>query len=191
MIHQRLFAAAFILLIQVNLSTGAIMFTCENKGNYTGNRTFRDNLLSSLSSLSTNIDDNGFYSASTGQGVDRANAIALCTGDLQLDACRECVQASAASLVVSCPNQKQAILWPADGSCMVRYSNATISRTLATDPGWYVLNFVNLTSPDRFEVDLRELLDDLKRRAAAGGSLRKVAGGNVTGPDFQTIFGLV
>lgn len=48
-----------------------------------------------------------------------------------------------------------------------------------------------MTSPDEFEADLRALLEDLRRRAAAGDSARKVAAGNVTGPGFETIFGMV
>ncbi|KAL0363261.1 UNVERIFIED_CONTAM: Cysteine-rich receptor-like protein kinase [Sesamum calycinum] len=163
--------------------------SCLNNGNYTSNSTFKANLDAVLSSLSTNVDSNGFYNASLGQNPDRVNAIVLCRGDIQLDTCRGCLQNATAELITSCPNQKQAIDWQ-DG-CLLRYSNETFVGTLATGPTWYLWNTQNATSPDQFKQDLRTLLDNLRGQAAYGGSLRKVAAGNITGPDFQTIFGLV
>ncbi|KAL0305888.1 UNVERIFIED_CONTAM: Cysteine-rich receptor-like protein kinase [Sesamum radiatum] len=151
--------------------------------------TFKANLDAVLSSLSTNVDSNGFYNASLGQNPDRVNAIVLCRGDIQLDTCRGCLQNATAELITSCPNQKQAIDWQ-DG-CLLRYSNETFVGTLATGPTWYLRNMQNATSPDQFKQDLRTLLDNLRGQAAYGGSLRKVAAGNISGPDFQTIYGLV
>ncbi|KAL0353219.1 UNVERIFIED_CONTAM: Cysteine-rich receptor-like protein kinase [Sesamum angustifolium] len=163
--------------------------SCLNNGNYTSNSTFKANLDAVLSSLSTNVDSNGFYNASLGQNPDRVNAIVLCRGDIQLDTCRGCLQNATAELITSCPNQKQAIDW--QEGCLLRYSNETFVGTLATGPTWYLSNTQNATSPDQFKQDLRTLLDNLRGQAAYGGSLRKVAAGNTTGPDFQTIFGLV
>ncbi|KAG6392298.1 hypothetical protein SASPL_146513 [Salvia splendens] len=147
------------------------------------------NLNATLSSLSPDIDNDGFYNASAGQGPDRVNALALCRGDVQLNACRECVRKAGSDLVESCPVQKEGIRW--DEFCTLRYSNATIYGTPATGPTVYLRNRLNVTSPEQFKADLRALLDDMRRRAAAGWSTRKVAAGNATGPDFQTIFGLV
>ncbi|KAI3453381.1 hypothetical protein Pfo_010044 [Paulownia fortunei] len=131
------------------------------------------NLNTLLYSLSSNMDINGFYSASEGQNSDRANAIALCRGDIQLDSCRNC----------------QAILWTE--FCMLRYSSESIHGTLSTLPGIIWRNTENVTNPERFEENLRTLLDKLRGEAAYGGPLRKVAAGNGTAPRFQTIYAMV
>ncbi|KAL1537392.1 non-specific serine/threonine protein kinase [Salvia divinorum] len=188
MTNQRLMVGFLVLLMQTDLlALGQTV--CGSNGNYTSNTAYGANLNTTLSSLSTDIDNDGFYNASAGQGPDRVNAVALCKGDVQLDACRECVQRNSAGLVEACPVQKQAIGW--DEFCTIRYSNATVYGALATVPAVYLRNRLNVTNPEQFKADLRALLDDLRRRAAAGSSTRKVAGGNATGPDFQTIFGLV
>ncbi|XP_042027589.1 putative receptor-like protein kinase At4g00960 [Salvia splendens] len=190
MTYQRLLLGLFVLLIPRDLCAQDFSrATCGSNGNYTSNSAYSANLDTALSSLSTNIDNDGFYNASTGQGPDRVNAVALCRGDVQLYTCRECVQNGVSRLGDSCPVQKQAVFW--DEFCTLRYSNATVYGAVATSPGYYLWNVNNVTSPAQFKEDLRTLLDDLRRRAAGGSSTRKVAAGNVTGPDFQTIFGLV
>ncbi|KAL2244888.1 UNVERIFIED_CONTAM: Cysteine-rich receptor-like protein kinase 26 [Sesamum indicum] len=181
---------ALVLLILANLlHLVQSQTSCLNNGNYTSNSTYKANLDAVLSSLPTNVDSNGFYNASVGQNPDRVNAVVLCRGDIQLDTCRECVRNATAELRTSCPNQKQAINW--QELCMLRYSNEALVGILATGPGWYLWNMQNATSPDRFKQDLRTLLDSLRGEAAYGGPLRKVAARNISGPDFQTIFGLV
>ncbi|KAL1537389.1 hypothetical protein AAHA92_29908 [Salvia divinorum] len=162
MSYQRLLALVFLLLIPTDLF--ALDFsksTCGSNNNYTSNTAYSANLNTTLSSLYTDIGNNGFYNASTGQGPDRVNAAALCRGD------------------------KEAVFW--DELYTLRYSNATVYGTLETSPVYYLMNSQNATSPEQFRADLRTLLDDLRRRAAP----RKVAAGNATGPDFQMIFGLV
>nr|GMC78714.1 putative receptor-like protein kinase At4g00960 [Ipomoea batatas] len=57
---------------------------CGTSGNYTQNSTYDNNLNTLLSSLSNNVDDYGFYNGSVGQGSDRASAIVLCRGDVEL-----------------------------------------------------------------------------------------------------------
>ncbi|KAK4433407.1 Cysteine-rich receptor-like protein kinase [Sesamum alatum] len=179
-----------IFLILANLSALVqSQSVCLNNGNYTSNSTYNANLDTVLSSLATSVDSTGFYNASFGQKPDRANAIVLCRGDIQLDACRGCVRDAAAELLASCPNQKQAVNW--QEGCTLRYSNETLVGKLAIMPMYYWWNPENATSVDQFKEDLRALLDDLRPRAVYGGSLRKVAAGHITGPDFQSIFALV
>ncbi|KAK6124047.1 hypothetical protein DH2020_042210 [Rehmannia glutinosa] len=181
-------SAIILLILQANLLP-FIQSTCLNNGNYTNNSPYRDNLNTVLSSLPVNIDRNGFYYASVGQYPDRANAVALCRGDVQLHTCRGCIQNITAGLLTSCPNQKQAIEWYE--LCMLRYSTETILGTLATSPRYWWWNPTNATSYEQFKADLRTLLDNLRGRAAFGDPLRKVAAGNVTAPDFQSIYALV
>ncbi|XP_047940957.1 cysteine-rich receptor-like protein kinase 26 [Salvia hispanica] len=188
--YQRLLGLVFLLLIPLDLL--ALDFTgysCGSNGNYTTNSAYRANIKTTLSSLSTNIDNDGFYNASTGQGPDRVNAIAWCRGDVQLNACRQFLQKAGADLVNSCPVQKEAFFF--NDFCTLRYSNATVYGNLALDPSQYYWNPGNSMSPKQFKEDLRALLESLRIRATGGSSTRKVAAGNVTGPDFQRIFALV
>ncbi|KAK4485158.1 hypothetical protein RD792_007771 [Penstemon davidsonii] len=163
---------------------------CSNdNGNYTANSTYQTNLNTLLPSLSTNVDRNGFYNASVGRNPDRANAIVLCRGDIQLDACCSCVQNAIVDIVNACSNQRQTVFW--DDFCMLRYSNESIVGTMTFNPRRWLVNTQNVSSVGQFMTDLRRLLDDLRNQAASGGSLWKVAAGNITAPDFQRIFALV
>ncbi|KAL1537394.1 non-specific serine/threonine protein kinase [Salvia divinorum] len=192
MSYRRLLVWFLVLLMQTDDLLAFLVdeTSCGSNGNYSSNSAYGANLNATLSSLSTNIGNDGFYNASTGQGPDRVNAIALCRGDLQLNKCRECVQKAGADLVDDCPARKEGFLL--NELCTLRYSNDTIYGTLASLDVYYTWYYGgNVTSPEKFKEALRALLDDLRGRAAAGSSTRKVAAGNVNGPDYQTIFGLV
>ncbi|KAI3470646.1 hypothetical protein Pfo_027309 [Paulownia fortunei] len=180
----------FIFIILTNLVTFVTcQYTCETNGNYTSNSTYRANLNTLLSSLASNVAQNGFYNASAGQSPDVANAIVLCRGDVQLETCRICVHNATIDLVQFCPNEKQAVLWRE--YCMLRYSDEAIFGTLATFPSFWAWNWENATSLEQFKGDVGALLDNLRVQAASSGPVKKIAAGNRTGPDFQTIYALV
>ncbi|CAI9755127.1 unnamed protein product [Fraxinus pennsylvanica] len=163
---------------------------CLNNGNFTSNSMYKTNLDTLLSSISSNIDGNGFYNASNGENSDRVNAMALCRGDLQLDTCRSCINNATDALLLLCPHSKEAIFWAESGQCMLRYSSESIFGKLATEPlyAWFLT--AESTSPEEFNRDLRMLLDNLRSQAAYGGALKKFAAANATGPDLLTIYGL-
>lgn len=187
--HQRLFFLAIIFSIGAAQLASA-QVSCLNNGNYTSNSAYAVNLNTTLSDLSRNVVDTGFYNASSGSNAtDTAHAAVLCRGDVQLSECRSCIAEAREDLLRSCPVQKQAIRW--DERCMLRYSNASFYGEMETFPMWYMWNVANATDPERFEEVLRGLLDRLRSSAADGGALRKVAAGNETGPDFQDIFALL
>ncbi|KAA8519981.1 hypothetical protein F0562_014237 [Nyssa sinensis] len=153
---------------------------------------YQTNLNTLLSSLSSNIDRNGFYSSSEGQGSDMVNGIALCRGDVELDICRSCVNDSTCRFSQLCPNNKQAIGWY--DYCMLRYSNQSFLGTMDTGPALRMWNTNNISDVVQFNQNLRNLLDGLRGRAGSGGSLRKFATGNTsftTATDLGTIYGLV
>ncbi|KAG8382490.1 hypothetical protein BUALT_Bualt05G0082700 [Buddleja alternifolia] len=136
------------------------------------------------------MSNQGFHNTSMGQNPDRVNVIALCRGDIQPDRCRSCIQDATIELLDLCPNQRQSIQWTE--FCMLRYSNnSNIFGNMADSPVRMLLNTANVTSPQQFNADLRALFDQLRVQAASGGSLIKVAAGNGTAPDFQTIYGLL
>ncbi|KAL7242677.1 hypothetical protein ACSBR1_015125 [Camellia fascicularis] len=189
---KQLLFLSFILINLVALTIAQPDFLynfCIDNGNYTSNSTYQRNLNTLLSSLSSNTDKYGFYSSSVGQNPDRANAIVLCRGDVELQACRSCINDSITKLPQVCPNYKEAISWY--DNCMLRYSNASISGTMTDSPTFWVRTTHNASSTSQFNQDLRTLLDNLQNQAASSSGFRKFAAGNKMGPDFQTIFGLV
>ncbi|XP_047262992.1 cysteine-rich receptor-like protein kinase 10 isoform X6 [Capsicum annuum] len=162
---------------------------CGDNGNYTENSTYKNNLNTLLTSLSSRIDKYGFYNASIGQNGDRASVIVLCRGDVELEECRNCVNNVVQKLGQLCPNQKE-VFGGYDG-CMLQYSNRSIIGTASFFVRYYLWNPANASNPEEFNQELRKLLENLRDRAAEGGLLRKYASGNVSGPDFQSIYALV
>ncbi|KAH7569074.1 hypothetical protein JRO89_XS06G0098500 [Xanthoceras sorbifolium] len=130
-----------------------------------------------------------FCSDQLGQNSDKVNAIALCRGDVNLDACRSCINDSISELTQICPNQMEAIGWY--DNCMLSYSNRTIFGVMKTSPVFYLWNPENVSRVDQFNQVLRTLLESLRSRAASGSSLRKFASGNATAPDFSMLYALV
>ncbi|KAG8382494.1 hypothetical protein BUALT_Bualt05G0083100 [Buddleja alternifolia] len=182
----------FISLILTNISSTFVTaqtYFCLNNGNYTSNSTYNNNLNTILSSIPSNMSSQGFLNASVGQNPDRVNVIALCRGDVQPDLCRSCIQNATTELLDLCPYQRQAILW--SELCTLRYSNDPIFGNMADFPAYMMHNMDNSSSPQQFNEDVRTLFDQLQNQAASGGSLIKVAAGNRTAPDFQTIYGLL
>ncbi|KAA8519960.1 hypothetical protein F0562_014216 [Nyssa sinensis] len=192
---RQLFLLSHILINFVYLTIaqpGFLDYHCIENGNFTSNSMYQTNLNTLLSSLSSNIDRNGFYSSSEGEGSDVVNGIALCRGDVELDSCRSCVNDSTRKLSQLCPNNKQAIGWY--DYCMLRYSNQSFLGTMDTSPVYHLWNENKTSDVRQFNQDLRNLLDDLRGRAGSGGSLRKFATDNTsftTATDFRTIYGLV
>ncbi|XP_031126899.1 uncharacterized protein LOC116029137 [Ipomoea triloba] len=169
---------------------------CNQTGNYEHNSIYHHNLNTLLSSISSKLNEHGFYNASTGQNPDRASVTALCRGDVEPEKCRSCVDNAARKMVKVCPNEKGA--FGGYEECMIRYSNeSTVAGSWSRFPQLYFyidsLNngSINSSSQDRFDEDLRKLLDGLRDRAANGGDFLKFAGDNATGPELQTIYAVV
>nr|GME12034.1 putative receptor-like protein kinase At4g00960 [Ipomoea batatas] len=188
---------AFLYLSSIALLAAAqpklLYSLCDQTGNYEHNSTYHHNLNTLLSSISSKINDHGFYNASTGQNPDRASVTALCRGDVEPEKCRSCVDNAAREMVKVCPKEKGA--FGGYDECMIRYSNeySTVD-SWSRFPQVYIdwLNgSTNASSQDRFNEDLRKLLDGLRDRAANGGDFLKFAGDNTTGPDLQSIYAVV
>jgi len=194
MVSSRLlfFLSAILLLAARAVAQSADLlyhFCLNDEGNYTANSTYEKNLNHLLSSLYSNTEiDYGFYNSSYGQNSDQVSAIGLCRGDVNPDVCRGCLNISTSLLKQLCPNQKEAIGW--FDNCMLRYSNRSILGVKETSSIFYMWNLNNASSAnnvDKFNNDLRTLLENLRSQAVAGGSLRKFATGNATAPEFKTL----
>ncbi|KAL2483984.1 cysteine-rich RLK (RECEPTOR-like protein kinase) 14 [Forsythia ovata] len=148
--------------------------------------TYKTNLDSLLSSVSSNIDINGFYNTSMGENPDRVDAIALCRADLQPYQCRDYIENATAMILKLCPHQKQAILW--HEFCMIRYSNESILGTLAYFPYKAGHSMQSVPNQDKFYKELNILLDGLRNQAAYGSSPKKFAAAVRADPDYRTIY---
>ncbi|KAI7999222.1 Cysteine-rich receptor-like protein kinase 26, partial [Camellia lanceoleosa] len=189
--HLLFFSRILINLVVLTIAQPPIFIEnfCINTGNYTSNSTYESNLNTLLSSLSSNIDKfkYGFYNSSVGENSDKVNAIAFCRGDANLEMCRNCIHNSTTKLIQLCPNYKEAIAYY--DYCMLRFSNNTIIGIMSDSPQEPLCNSNKYASNmDQYNQVLRSLLDDIRKQAAAGGPLRKLAAGNTTGPDFQIIY---
>ena len=164
----------------------------NDRGNYTTASTYHKNLNTLLSTLTSNTKiDYGFYNSSYGQNTNKVNAIGLCRGDMKPDECRSCLDGSRANLTQLCPNRKEAIGWYNDEKCMLRYSDRPIFGAMEIGPAYYAHNLQNASDLNQFNKDVRTLLDSLRTKAASGDSRFKYAAGSTSGPNFQTIHGLV
>ncbi|XP_012857401.1 PREDICTED: cysteine-rich receptor-like protein kinase 6 [Erythranthe guttata] len=104
--------------------------------------------------------------------------------------CRACVRNATVDILDSCPNLNKAILWAE--FCTLRYSNEPIYRVTPTGSYFFSkLEGTGVSNPDQFRQARGLLMDGLREEAASGGNLMKVAAGNRTVSDFQTIFALL
>ncbi|XP_051121543.1 cysteine-rich receptor-like protein kinase 10 [Andrographis paniculata] len=185
-------AVAIAVAVLGNLAgTVNCQYNCDDSGgNYTTNSTYRENLGALLSDLPYRVGRSGFYNGSAGRSPDDVvSAVVLCRGDVDVGTCRTCVGNATVSLLLFCPSQKRAYLWR--DQCMLRYSDEYIFGIPATFPSFWAWNWENATSLDQFRGVVRALLNELRDQAAAGGAVRKVAGGVRPGPDSQTVYALV
>ncbi|KAL2483989.1 Cysteine-rich receptor-like protein kinase 25 [Forsythia ovata] len=162
---------------------------CQNNGSYTSNSTYKKNLDTILSSISPNIDTNGFYNNSIGEKSYRVNVIAMCRADLQPSQCRRYVRDASIEILNKCPGQKQAILW--HEFCMVRYSDDAIFGNVAYSPFDWDNNIENVPDQDKFYKELNMLLDSLRDHAAFNRSPKKFAAASRPYPDYRTIYAFV
>ncbi|KAK1375181.1 Cysteine-rich RLK 29 [Heracleum sosnowskyi] len=190
-IHGSWIISKYILL----LYTGCIPVSpsrfvdkfCGTNGNYTTNNVYNKNLDSALADLNSaaSTSNSGFYNASAGVNFDRANALVLCRGDVQLDICRSCVKESITNLRELCPNQKEAVEWYDE--CMLRYSDNPVLYNLVIEPINSGRNGTNASDSNQYDQDLRALLDGLKDKVIQ----QKFATGKKSGPNFLTIYALM
>ncbi|KAJ0568848.1 putative protein kinase RLK-Pelle-DLSV family [Helianthus annuus] len=160
----------------------------ESCFNYTSDSTFGTNLDRALAILPTTNSGYGFFNSSSGRNPDTANAIALCRGDTERNACGDCLNRSIVRLRQECPNQRDSAVYY--DNCMVKYSNVTVLGKTQ------IKNFITHASPNnatdgaRFHQDVVKLFENLTAEAADGGLL-KYATGTVIGPNATVTYGLV
>ncbi|XP_076957366.1 antimicrobial ginkbilobin-2-like protein [Bidens hawaiensis] len=181
----------YIFLINtITLAQSDFVFNrCDNTQNYTVNSTYQTNLYATLSTLPTTNSGLGFFNFSLGEGNNTVNSIALCRGDVGIEACNTCLSDSIVNLRNLCPNQKEAII--SYDICLLQYSNnALLVYPQLKD---YLLQFNPEIATDinEFNAVLRPLMGQLIGIAATGGPLLKFAYGNGTVPVYTRIYAFV
>ncbi|KAM0035486.1 putative protein kinase RLK-Pelle-DLSV family [Helianthus debilis subsp. tardiflorus] len=182
------FSFIFIYSVLAQTDTDFVDKLCEIGFNYTSNSTFRTNLDRALAILPTTNSGYGFFNSSSGRNPDTANAIALCRGDTERNACGDCLNRSIVTLRQKCPNQMDSAVYY--DNCMVKYSNESVLGKTQ------IKNVITHASPNnatdgaRFHQDVVKLFENLTAEAADGGLL-KYATGTVTGPNATVTYGLV
>uniref|UniRef100_A0A7N2LTR9 Cysteine-rich receptor-like protein kinase 29 n=2 Tax=Quercus lobata TaxID=97700 RepID=A0A7N2LTR9_QUELO len=167
-----------------------VLHMCSTTGNVTSNSTFRANLNTLISTLSSNTQiDYGFYNFTAGEGTNKVYATGLCRVDLSPTDCRSCVNMSAHELLQLCPTQKEGVMWYMN--CTARYSNNSIFGVMETKPT-RALTGADVSNLTEFNAVLKPLFYDLRVRASAGGIFRKIAVGTAYyKSDNHTIYGLM
>ncbi|KAL3345497.1 hypothetical protein AABB24_024458 [Solanum stoloniferum] len=182
----------FYYLFYLTIAQPNFTFQSPCEGNvteYPPNGTYHTNLNTLLSSLSRNIDSDGFYNATVGQDQDRVSAIGQCRADVELQTCRSCINNATRLILEKCPSKKSA--FGIYDMCLIRYSNESFIGTMSTDPRFIYYFLGNFSDPQLFfNQYLTPVLTSLRTQTSAGGK-RKFAANVFSAPDFQTIHALV
>ncbi|XVF87646.1 hypothetical protein PTKIN_Ptkin18bG0136900 [Pterospermum kingtungense] len=163
----------------------------DTRGNYTANSTYKANLDNLVSKFSVLTDFSyGFYNLTVGESPDDVHSIALCRGDRTQSQCKSCLNYTATELEQLCPSSREAIAW--SEFCMVRYANRDIYGQLEAVPlRTCAYNTANASNPTQFNQALTDLLNNLSKTAAAGGSLRKYATGDASVGGMRRVYAYV
>ena len=138
---------------------------------FSPNTSYDTNLNTTLSSVSRNMDSFEFYNTSIALNSDTISVIAQCRGDVQLQACRDCISNVTRKILEVCPYKKSAFGYYE--SCQLRYSNEPIIGTVSISPQDTLYSGVNASNPDDFMKDVTTMLESLrvKLHGAVSGSM--------------------
>lgn len=188
-----LFIATIISGANADVTSQDFHYFCDtnnDRGNYTTNGLYSHNLNNALNIITFHASKNGFYSVSSGQGKNIANAIGQCRGDIKPTECTKCLTETRANLTYVCRNRKEAIGWYENEKCMLRYSDRTITGLDEIGPAYFVWNLNDAPNAGQFNRAVKKLLDGLRDTAASVACGRKYAVSTATGPNEEVIFGL-
>ncbi|PPD83410.1 hypothetical protein GOBAR_DD19647 [Gossypium barbadense] len=114
------------------------------------------------------------------------------TGDSTPDDCYRCVNSSTHDLIVSCHNQKEALLWASELKCFLRYANRPFFGILELEPTDAGYNTASITSNlTQFDTIRESLMDGVVGKASSGSSTLKYATGEADFTTFRTIHALM
>lgn len=112
------------LLFQLVMPNTKFAYFCVDKGNYSQNSAFQNNLNLILPDLSSNAAHTSFHNTSLFQSADTVHALFLCRGDVTHQVCQNCIATAIPDILQKCSSEKEAIIWY--DQRMLRYPNRTI-----------------------------------------------------------------
>ncbi|XP_047339692.1 cysteine-rich receptor-like protein kinase 15 [Impatiens glandulifera] len=156
----------FLSFLKPTLSTVGINLVsniCLGGNSSQINSLYQPNLNLTLTNLSSQASNRGFYNFTFGSGSDQVYALYLCRGDVNPRVCQSCIVAASNLLTQQCPNNKSAIVWYKE--CMLRYSNTTIFSIEADWPASYQWSLANVSNPTQFNQVFSDTLNGLIKKA--------------------------
>ena len=174
------------LLLRAAIGADPLFHFCFIPENYTANDPFSSNLNELTTLLSSKVPPTGFGLASTGQGQDSVNGLALCRGDVSSRDCKTCVTEATKELHNRCPYNKGAIIWY--DNCLFNYSNVKFFGEIDNKNKFYMYNVQSVDDPTSFNVKIKELLSSLSNKAY--GSPMLFATGELVLEESMKLYGL-
>ncbi|CAA2956866.1 cysteine-rich receptor kinase 10 [Olea europaea subsp. europaea] len=159
------FCFFYILCFSTRIRSDPLYHYCPNTTTYSPNSTYRSNLNQLFLTLSSNATrENGFYNDMVGRGPpNTVYGLFLCRGDVNTDACQQCVENATTEVLQLCPEEKRATIWY--DYCMLRYSNESIFSRVEQSFIVYLYNMENITEPNRFRQLLGETMNEIASEA--------------------------
>uniref|UniRef100_A0A803N951 non-specific serine/threonine protein kinase n=1 Tax=Chenopodium quinoa TaxID=63459 RepID=A0A803N951_CHEQI len=183
----------FLLLKYVTAVSQPSYFNinCDNeKGNYTQNSSYRENLIELLKELGGKASGSDFFETTRGKSPDKIYGTFYCRRDINHDLCRDCVQAAAQWIIRNCTNQKEAVVWYLE--CTLRYANRPIFGLDEDDfneSSW--TSYENVTNPNELQQVVLKSMTSLIQKAAYNKAYHGYATGEAPFPPYPTLYSLV
>ncbi|KAK8490452.1 hypothetical protein V6N12_065853 [Hibiscus sabdariffa] len=166
---------------------------CDNITSFMPNSTYRANIRTLLSSLSshTNSSTNGFYNTTAGRDPDLVYGTFLCRGDVSADLCRKCVEIASNDIARRCVTEKLGVIWYDE--CTLRYSDQNIFSIIREVPGIDISSSKSIQGDkDGFNQLLSSVMNSLMNRVAYDDqSGKRFATGEANFTRLQTLYSLV
>lgn len=164
-----------------------IYHICSNDSEIASN-SYKTNLNSLFSSLTTKGPLTGFYNTTSGKTPDEVFGLVLCRGDDTSNDCHICLKEASQELLQRCNNSKEGTIWYDE--CLQRYSNQNFFSSVTLKKDLALLNTMNASDPIRFNTILGQLMGNISSEAAFTSS-RMFATRDAFVSGFVKIYGLV
>nr|GMD93008.1 cysteine-rich receptor-like protein kinase 25 [Ipomoea batatas] len=175
------------LITKANSENNFQQYRCLNTTttSYTPNSTYKANLDSLLSILSSNTTRaNGFYHTTVGA----VHGLFLCRGDISTDVCGDCFGEARGRILELCSNGETAMIWYDE--CMLRYSEKSMLGILDQSTWFTGTNPENQTKPGYMQF-VENMFNQMIARALSSGSDKKFAVSQGHFSEYDTVYGLV
>ncbi|KAH9621676.1 hypothetical protein KSS87_012028 [Heliosperma pusillum] len=164
-----LFLGLVLVFFTVDAQTYLLGSNCTKSENYTQDPSYQYCLNNLLGTFVSQASEKGFYNSTIVQDDEQVYGLYMCRGDIIGQECDNCVVAAKNTIINSCPNQREDILWYDE--CMIRYAPDSILGILAEIPSAVTWNVNNVTeNQNRFVQSLTIMMSGLVNETANSSS---------------------